>query len=551
MTAGCDMTNTLKVVRTCITQTRLVIDYSAPQVATTIELKSNLSLNGIDLLPDLVTLADPTLSMLSGTAQITNANISTLTCDLTSNLTAGFGISITSVGGKPVIANTGGSVTDPLNLSKLNVSNISCDEGITTDTITCDLTPNLTAGAGVSITSVANKPVISAVNSVSANVPVSDFIETLTIIPSGTIPFVNQAAGQGSQLMSVYNYQGGTAYTAANMFTVYAGDKIHFTWKQSGWVQTTAQQSYVICYLVKGTNPVPQPGDRIEVGRIFEYIYFSSDHEEITGSFVYNVTSTFSFYRSQVEGAPNLVTQGQDYGAATAVVYRASVPNSIVVPNLIDATNISVVNLSVTGDITTPAATITDLTIGPGGIFNHDLTPNLVAGSNITITSVGGKAQISSDVPDPLNRLQINTSNLSVDVDLSVVNNATINNISVGNDVTITRDLQVQRFLDAGKPSFIMCTRTGSIALSGTSFLATYNSATTAQQNSQFTFSSGGSGIAVNTGGWYRVSWAFGFIRTSIVGGDRAQVRSYIQVRPAVGSYTFDASKHTISSHVI
>jgi hypothetical protein len=92
---------------------------------------------------------------------------------------------------KPVIANTG-LVSDPLNLSKLNVSNISCDEGITTDTITCDLTPNLTAGAGVSITSVANKPVISAVNSVSANVPVSDFIETLTIIPSGTTPFVNQ-----------------------------------------------------------------------------------------------------------------------------------------------------------------------------------------------------------------------------------------------------------------------------------------------------------------------------------------------------------------------
>jgi hypothetical protein len=394
----------------------------------------------------------------------------------------------------------------------------------------------------VSITSVANKPTISAVNSVSANVPVSDFIETLTIIPSGTIPFVNQAAGQGSQLITVYNYQGGTPYSAANLFTVYAGDKIHFTWKQSGWVQTTAQQSYVICYLVKGTNPVPQPGDRIEVGRIYEYIYFSSDHEEITGSFVYNVTSTFSFYRSQVEGAPNLVTQGQDYGAATAVVYRATVPNSIVVPNLIDATNISVVNLSVTGDITTPAATITDLTIGSGGVFNHDLTNNLLAGSNITITSVGGKAQISSEVPDPLILSQINASNVSVDADLSVVNNATINNISVGNDMTITR------FLDAGKPSFIMCTRTGSIALSGTSFLATYNSATTAQQNGQFTFSSGGSGIAVNTGGWYRVSWAFGFIRTSIVGGDRAQVRSYIQVRPAVGSYTFNTSKHTISS---
>jgi hypothetical protein len=281
-------------------------------------------------------------------------------------------------------------------------------------------------------------------------------------------------------------------------------------------------------------SPTQSGSDRIEVGRIYEYIYFSSDHEEITGSFVYNVTSTFSFYRSQVEGAPNLVTQGQDYGAATAVVYRATVPNSISVPTLIDATNISVVNLSVTGDITTPAATITDLTIGSGGIFNHDLTNNLVDVRLANGYNTGGLV-----VSGSLNN--INMSNCSI-------TNLSADNTSILNDMTITRDLQVQRFLDVGRPSFIMCTRTGSIALSGTSFLATYNSATTAQQNSQFTFTSGGSGIVANTGGWYRVSWAFGFIRTSIVGGDRAQVRSYIQVRPAVGSYTFDASKHTISS---
>jgi hypothetical protein len=382
---NCDMTNSLRGGTSGLDLpfNNISVEFNNGTLDTLVMLKPNLQLYGVSLLPDILTLAPPTFEMTTGTAQITNANISNLSVtnfsyDFSKNLSAGQGISITQVGDTAVIANTGGSVTDPLNLSKLNVSNISCDEGITTDTLTCDLTPNLTAGAGVSITSVANKPVISGVNSVSANVPVSDFIETLQIIPSGTIPFVNQAAGQGSQLISVYNYQGGTAYTAANMFTVYAGDKIHFTWKQSGWVQTTAQQSYVICYLVKGTNPVPQAGDRIEVGRIFEYIYFSSDHEEITGSFVYNVTSTFSFYRSQVEGAPNLVTQGQDYGAATATVYRATVPNSISVPTLIDATNISVVNLSVTGNITTPAATITNLTIGSGGIFNHDLTNNLV-----------------------------------------------------------------------------------------------------------------------------------------------------------------------------
>jgi hypothetical protein len=159
---------------------------------------------------------------------------------------------------------------------------------------------------------------------------------------------------------------------------------------------------------------------------------------------------------------------------------------------------------------------------------------------------VGGKAQISSEVPDPLILSQINASNVSVDADLSVVNNATINNISVGNDMTITR------FLDAGKPSFIMCIRTGNIPMSGSSYLASYNTATTSQQNGQFSFTDGGTGIAVNTGGWYRVSWAFGFVRTANTNGDRAQVRSYCQTRLAVGGYAFNNSpKIRLVHHVI
>jgi hypothetical protein len=480
MTAGCDMTNTLETSTNMYYPNNLLIDYSAPQVATTIELSSNLSLNGVELLPDLITLADPTFSMLSGTAQITNANISTLTCDLTQNLTAGFGISITSVGGKPVIANTGGSVTDPLNLSKLNASNISCDGDITTDTITCDLTPNLTAGAGVAITSVGNKPVISGVNSVSANVPVSDFIETLQIVPSGTKPFTTQGINQGSQLITAYDYQGGTAYSSSNLFTVNAGDKIVFNWKQSGWKQTNPAELSFICYLIKGTNPIPQSGDYVQVGRIYQYVYPQSDHEEVSGSFVYYATSGFSFYRSQIEGTGGVVTQGNDYGAATATVYRATVPNSISVPTLINATNISVDNLSVLTSMTSPLANISlmnasdmtthDLHVS-GGIFTSDnatvfgntstatltcdLTPNLTAGTGITITSVGGKPTITAtggggSVPDPLNLSQLNASNISVDGDIELIGTSNISanattatvfkavaeNISVSNDIT-------------------------------------------------------------------------------------------------------------------
>jgi hypothetical protein len=680
ISAGCDMTRTLETSTNMYYPNNLLIDYSAPQISTTIELSSNLSLNGVELLPDIVTLADPTLSMLSGTAQITNANISTLTCDLTPNiaagagisvtsvagvatitntglvsdplnlsqlnasniscdgdittdtitcdltpnLTAGAGISITSVGGKPTITNTG-IVSDPLNLSQLNASNISCDGDITTDTITCDLTPNLTAGAGVSITSVGNKPVISGVNSVSANVSVSDFIETLQIVPSGTISFPSQGIGQGSQLISVYDYQGGTAYTAANMFTVYAGDKIHFTWKQSGWVQTApGQTSYVICYIVKGTNPIPQTGDRIEVGRIHQYIYGNGDHEEISGSFVYNVTSTFSFYRSQMEGAPNLVTQAQDYGAATATVYRATIPNSISVPTLINATNISVDNLSVLISMTSPLsnvsiinasdmtthdlhvsggimtaddATIVDLTVL--GALEHDFSKNFTAGSGISITHVGNQVTIATtggggggggNVPDPLNISQLNASNISVDGDIELIGTSNISanattatvftvvaenvsvsndilcsnltrsyalesvantsvgfDLSVGNDATITRDLKVQRYLDAGKPTFILLRRSNNTNITGAGQPAVFNQNTTGQMNGEFG-TSGGTSVVVTTGGWYRVSWAFGYKRISNTGGDRIAVRSYNQTYAPGGSWTFDSLKNTISS---
>ena len=256
-----------------------------------------------------------------------------------------------------------------------------------------------------------------------------------------------------------------------------------------------------------------------------------------------------------------------------------------------------------------------------------DLTNTLSAGSNITITSVGGKAQISSTgggggtVPANLSidNLSVNfdatiggdlkmlsadiiatsselfiqdvtcTGNMSVSSafgantiaassTLTVGTNATVtgnitasvgditattgtvfapnvsgtkvtgNNLSVFNDATITRDLKVQRYLDSGKPSFILCIRTGNLALSGVSFLATYNLASTAQQNGQFSFTNGGSGIEVTTGGWYRVSWSFGFLRTANTGGDRAQVRAYSQTRTASGGYAFNSSKNTISS---
>jgi hypothetical protein len=302
---------------------------------------------------------------------------------------------------------------------------------------------------------------------------------------------------------------------------VNAGDKIHFNWKQSGWVQTApGQQSYVICYIVKGTNAVPQPGDRIEVGRIYQYIYSQSDHEEISGSFVYNVTSTFSFYRSQMEGAPNLVTQSSDYGAATATVYRATIPNSIVIPQTLNVSQFNASNIDVDANITTDTLTC-------------DLTPNLTAGTGITITSVGGKPTITATggggVTDPLNISKLNASNISVD-----------------EDVTIGRDLNVQRYFDSGRPRFMMLARTTDLAQTGAGErLMLFNTNSTGQVAGEFGVTNGGE-IQVSTGGWYRLSWSIGFIRTS--SGNRYSFRSYNMTRTNAGGWTFVQLKDRIGS---
>jgi len=56
----------------------------------------------------------------------TTIDADTITGDIGGNLAAGTGISLSTTAGVTTISNTG-SITDPLNLSKLNVSNISGD----------------------------------------------------------------------------------------------------------------------------------------------------------------------------------------------------------------------------------------------------------------------------------------------------------------------------------------------------------------------------------------------------------------------------------------
>jgi lactam utilization protein B len=204
---------------------------------------------------------------------------------------------------------------------------------------------------------------------------------------------------------------------------------------------------------------------------------------------------------------------------------------------------------------------ISNLSVSNLDVEFVDLTNNLTAGSNITITSVGGKAEIawSGGGGVPAN---LSIDNLSVNFDASIggalgvgtgvavaVGNITtlLGNITANNGSINGRDLQVQRYLDAGKPTFIMLLRTGNVALTGTGQSAIFNANTSAQINGQFGTASG-SDVIVSTGGWYRVSWALFFLRQTNTGGDRIAVRSYTMQRTSGGGFTFDASKNAFSS---
>jgi hypothetical protein len=430
ISAGCDMTNTLETSSDMYYPNNLLIDFSVPQNATTIELSSNLSLNGIDLLPDLVTAAVPTFSMLSGTAQITNANISTLNV---SDLT----------------------VDTSFNITTLNVSNLSVDQ-------------NVSIGG--------------------------DIVEVGNITSAGNLEFFNISAINEIEadniIANTATFSGNISLPTGTMFGNATGSFGNFT--------------------------------NIGVGSLLSTVRVEGPLANISNINASNLTSE------------DLHVSGGIFTADNAIV---------------------------SGNTTTATLTC-------------DLTSNLTAGSGITITSVGGKPTISAlggGVTDPLNISQLNASNISVDLNIDAEDITAINKVegllvlgetvesngdvicgddlTVGNDATITRDLQIQRFLDAGKPTFIMLLRTGNLALTTAAQTAVFNANTSAQINGEFA-TSGGSDVIVTTGGWYRVSWALGFLRTANTGGDRAMIRSYTQKRNATGGFTFDYTTNTISSSV-
>jgi len=378
----------------------------------------------IDYANNNVNMSNLSLYNLSLTnSNVINMSVDNLSTNLLNNISAGDFITLTTdpTTQQLVITGQGGlnssnlsldnlSVSDSLTSVKMNVSNLSVDN------LSTDLLNNISAGNNITLSTDAttNKIVITGSGtSVSGNVSVSDFVETITIIPSGTTAFPSQGINQTSNFITCKESQDGADYTSSNMVQVNAGDKMIFTWKQSAWKQDGAVQASINCYLISGTAP-PSGSNRTRVGRIYSYVYPHSDHEDIVGTFIYVAPSSFQFYRSQMIATGGLVTQGQDYGSATCTIYRATIPNKITIPNLLNVSNISVDNLST------------------------NLLNNLSAGENISLTT----DPITQQIVITGQAGGLNSSNLSLD-NLSVTGNINVSNLSIAGDTDMKGKLVV------------------------------------------------------------------------------------------------------------
>jgi len=506
-----------------------------------------------------------------------NINVSNLSCanistNLLNNVSAGENITLSTeaVTNKLVITATGG-----LNSSNLSLDNLSVDTAITTPSATItDLTTNR----------------ISLVPDQSFTPPIFEMTEGTAQITNANMSnlSVDNVSVAGELSTPTIRFKDNTQATKASWF-----------------VYPTAMEMYTQNdFRIRNQGFAGSP----------DFMFMDTSRNNV------NISNlSVSHFDVEFVDLTNNLSDGKGINIASS--------GGKAVISLQDPVNISTItteNMNVSGSAANffdganiyGTATVTNLV--------SDLTNTLSAGSNITITSVGGKAEISStgggSVPANLSidNLSVNfdatiggdlkmlsadiiatsselfiqdvtcTRNMSVanafgansiaaSSSLTVGTNATVtgnitstfgdiiavtgqvfapnvsgtkvtgNNLSVFNDASITRDLQVQRYLDAGKPTFIMLRRSANTNITGGGQPAIFNQNTSAQVNGEFA-TSGGTTVLVTTGGWYRVSWALGFLRVSNTGGDRIAVRSYSQTYTAGGSWTFNSYKNTISS---
>jgi len=297
----------------------------------------------------------------------------TITGDIGGNLAAGSGISLSTTAGVTTISNTG-SVTDPLNLSKLNVSNVSGD--------------NLSMGKAsiaTTIESAISKSTIFEVadSSGTSGQPNGSIFETSNVMTIRT-----GAVGGVIRFGTTYggNFSVNLANDAINASTIN--------------VSNVSAQSLT-------SNNIRTPVMKAQYQNI-SFLYMDDVQGLSNPGLIYKAADKFQFWSGT---------------GTTKIVFTNDNSNlSVEVAN--NQLNASVANVS-TGTIktlTSTTGTIGQCNIGlinssmiNGDFLNGNIANNLAAGTNITLSTTGGVTTINSTgggggVTDPLNLSTLNAS---------------------------------------------------------------------------------------------------------------------------------------------
>ena len=367
-----------------------------------------------------------TAPKINGTnVSVTNISATRITGDVSQNLSAGFGIALTTVGGVTTIANTGGSVTDPLNLSTLNASTINVS------LLNADNIEGFTQSTEYAFRST------------------SDAEDTNPIVTVGfvAIPFNEHSAPPPQLPWEPYCVPDISAYNKAlYQYTVPVSGIWEFGWQI--YILSPATQTVRLRLIIDGAEALStgSSAGNIESAKFVGYlnagavVYIKNTN---TSSIQLNLSRKYSFwYGNKLTPANNLITSTTNLS-----IQNLSVSNEMTAAQIRGTTIMSspIISggevLTNTGLITTLGSTTinasklnaSNISVSGEIDFGTAITGPLVAVNEIIASqcSLFGLRVNSSASIDTLNASNINTSNISSQ-NLSVSNDITALNI-IGN----------------------------------------------------------------------------------------------------------------------
>ena len=357
----------------------------------------------------------------------------TIDGDISPNLAAGTGISLSTTGGITTIGNTA-QTSDPLNLSVLNAStinssNITNSSSITTGSLTGDISSNLASAAGITLSTVNGLTTISS-NALSQSTQyafqASSNLNNNQTVGAGTLLYFNVIELETTPVFGAGYDTGGQRYY------IPAGAGGVWTFGFKAFINTTPTSFRIGIY--KNGGLIGMGGYSSDTTESFDVVCQANPGEYIWvmgvsgGASVYMAATHSWFYGYRLEAVNNSVGITTDLTVAD-----------------LNATDVGAVLVAATDVIAgTATAGITNTSTLNASTVNGDISNNLAAGTNIALNTTGGITTISTITPGLSHPLNISNLNVSVDANISNLNvqtqmtatNASFTNISASGTIT-------------------------------------------------------------------------------------------------------------------